>query len=107
MTKQRIQVYTSPETKRRIKLAAAKHKVPVTEYCRNAIEQQLTDDELLEAAEFSLPLTPEGSDVDSLIGELRVLHREILAYRHGKWIDVDAELRNMREERDYELTGLR
>jgi hypothetical protein len=33
MEKQRIQVYADPELKRRIELAAAKHNVPVTEYC--------------------------------------------------------------------------
>ena len=107
MTKQRIQVYASPETKRRIELAAAKYNVPVTEYCLNAIEQQLADDDLLEAAEISIAATPDKGEGDNLIAELRTLHQEIFAYRRGRWIDVDAEIRKMREERDYELTGLR
>ena len=38
---------------------------------------------------------------------LRELHQEILAYRGGEWIDVDADLEEMRKERAYELTGLR
>jgi hypothetical protein len=106
MDKLRIQVYADPEIKRRIELAAAKYNVPVTEYCLSAIEQQLADDDLLEATEVHITVTPSHLD-DTFITELRALHQEILAYRGGKWIDVDAELEQMREERDYELTGLR
>ena len=106
MHKQRIQVYADPEMKRRIELAAAKYNMPVTEYCLNAIEQQLADDEVLEASEVRIPVTSPQPNSDHLIAELRALHEEILAYREGKWIDVDAELEQMREERDYELTGL-
>ena len=106
MEKQRIQVYADPEIKRRIELAAAKYNVPVTEYCLSAIEQQLADDDLLEAAEVQIPITP-GKQDDRLIDELRALHQEILAYRGGEWLDVDTELEEMREERAYELTGLR
>jgi hypothetical protein len=36
------------ETRRRIELAAAKYNLPVTEYCLNAIRQQLAEDDLLE-----------------------------------------------------------
>jgi hypothetical protein len=106
MEKQRIQVYADPEIKRRIELAAAKYNVPVTVYCLSAIRQQLADDDLLEAAEVQIPVTPVKQD-DRLITELRALHQEILAYRGGEWVDVDAELQEMREERAYELTGLR
>ena len=48
MTRQCIQVYTDPETKRRVELAAAKHEISVTEYCFEAIQQQLAEDDLLE-----------------------------------------------------------
>jgi uncharacterized protein (DUF1778 family) len=107
MEKQRIQVYADPEIKRRIELAAAKYNVPVTEYCLNAIQQQLADDNLLEEAQVEITVTPTKQNNDSLIADLRALHQEILAYREGEWIDVDAELEKMREERGYELTGLR
>lgn len=46
MNKQRIQVYADPETRRRIGLAAAKHQMPVTEYCFEAIRQQLATEAL-------------------------------------------------------------
>ncbi len=106
MEKRRIQVYADPEMKRRVELAAAKHNVPVTEYCFNAIRQQLADDEMLEDAEVKIAVKPAKQTDDSRIAELRALHQEILAERGGKWIDVDAELAAVREERDYELTGL-
>lgn len=106
MEKLRIQVYADPDTKRRIELAAAKYHMPVTEYCLTAIEQQLADDDLLEATEVHITVTPNQPD-DTFITELRALHQEILAYRKGQWLDVDAELEQMREARDYELTGLR
>ena len=106
MPNPRIQVYADPETKRRIELAAAKHNMPVTEYCLNAIRQQLSDDDLLEAEKVEIAVTP-GKPDDTLIADLRALHREIAAYRGGKPIDVDQELEKMRAERDYELTGLR
>jgi hypothetical protein len=107
MEKQRIQVYADPETKRRIELAAAKYNVPVTEYCLSAIQQQLADDDLLEATKVEITITPVKQDDDTFIADLRALHQEILVYRKGELIDVDTELEKMREERDYELTGLR
>jgi hypothetical protein len=107
MEKQRIQVYADPEMKRRIELAAAKYNVPVTEYCLSAIQQQLADDDLLEAEKVEIVVTPGKHNDDTLIADLRTLHQEILSYRKGELLDVDAELEEMREERDYELTGLR
>lgn len=106
MAKQRIPVYADPETKRRIELAAAKYNMPVTEYCLNAIRQQLADDDLLEETQVTIPVTP-GKPDDTLIAKLHALHQQILAYRGGVGIDVDAELEAMREERYDELSGLR
>lgn len=103
MNKQRIQVYTDPETKRRIELAAAKANLPVTEYCLRAIEQQLADDGLLDAAAVTIPITPENQNAEAWLAEIRALHQAILAHRGGAWIDVDAELEQMRDERDREL----
>jgi hypothetical protein len=105
MDKQRIQVYADPETKRRIELAAAKHDIPVTEYCLAAIRQRLADDDLLEHEQITIPVAPPQTD--TLIEELRALHQEILAYRGGKLIDIDKELETMRDERADELAGLR
>jgi hypothetical protein len=105
MEKQRIQVYADPELKRRIELAAAKHNVPVTEYCLKAIEQQLADEDLLEREEIEIPVTPKKQD-DTLISDMRELRERILARRGGKPIDIDI-LELVRSERDDELTGLR
>jgi len=44
---------------------------------------------------------------DPLITDLRTLRGKILARRGGKPIDIDRILEEMREERDYELTGVR
>lgn len=55
MTKKRTQVYADEETKRRVDLAAAKHNVPVTEYCLAAIKQQLAEDDVLEREQIEIP----------------------------------------------------
>lgn len=86
MAKQRIQVYTDPETKRRIELAAAKHDIPVTEYCLEAIKQQLAEDDMLESEQVTIPVQTDGAD---LISELRALREAILADRGGEVIDID------------------
>lgn len=105
MNKQRIQVYADPETKRRIELAAAKYNVPVTEYCLEAIQQRLADDDLLEAKQITIPITPGDDD---LIADLRALRSAILADRKGRLIDVDEIIEQMRAERDEDISrGLR
>ncbi len=107
MEKQRIQVYADEEMKRRIELAAAKYNVPVTEYCLQAITQQLADDDLLEEEQIHIAIAPGKRKDDTLIADLRALREAILADRGGKPIEVDDFIEQMREERDYELTGLR
>jgi len=106
MNKQRIQVYTDPETKRRIELAAAKHETSVTEYCLAAIAQQLIDDDMLEPEQIDIPVTPTqiGSD---LITNLRQLRARITADCGGESIDLDSLLEELHDERDYELFGMR
>jgi hypothetical protein len=106
MEKRRIQVYADPEMKRRVELAAAKHGMPVTEYCLTAIQQKLADDDLLDQAEVAITVIPSKPD-DTLIADLRDLRAAILADRGGKLIDVDGILEQLREERDDELSGLR
>ena len=88
MEKQRIQVYADPEVKHRVELAAAKYNIPVTEYCMNAIEPQLADDELLDVEQITIPVNPNKSD-DTWIADLRALRERILADRGGKLIDID------------------
>ena len=103
MIKKRIQVYADQETKRRIELAAAKQDVPVTEYCLAAIIQQLAEDDMLEREQVEIPIKPtQGED---LLADLRDLRERIKARRGGRLIQLDI-VHQVREERDYELTGL-
>ena len=105
MGKRRIQVYADEETKRRVELAAAKHHMPVTQYCLAAILQQLADDDMLEEEQIEIAVTPAKDD--TLIADLNSLRAAILAERGGKLVDVDDIIEQVRAERDYELTGLR
>ncbi len=103
--RKRIQVYTDGETKRRIELAAAKHGVSVTQYCLEAIKQQLAEDELLERERVEITICPVQET--DLVADLRTLQAKIKARRGGKLIDLDRVLDETREEREYELSGLR
>jgi len=100
----RIQVYTDPEMKRRIELAAARRNVPVTQYCLEAISQRLADEEMLERETIEIPVSPEKDE--NLIADLRALRERILERRGGRRITRDV-LDELRDERDYELSSLR
>ena len=104
MTKTRIQVYADEETKHRIALAAAKQDVPITQYCLDAIKQQLAEDDMLERETIEIAITPPRED--RLIADLRTLRERILDRRGGEPILLGI-LDRVREERDDELTGLR
>jgi hypothetical protein len=104
MNKTRIQVYTDPILKRRIELAAAKRDMPVTEYCLAAIVQRLAEDEVLEAEQIVIDVEPQP--YEALATTVRAIHEEILAYRQGVPVDVDALIEETRRERDDELDEL-
>ena len=106
MSKQRIQVYIDLETKRRIELAATKHKTSVTEYCLEAIEQQLADDDALEAEQVDIAVNPTQTVV-GLIADLRQLRENIKADRGGEVIDLDALFEELHDERDSEIFCMR
>ena len=104
MQKKRIQVYTDPETKRRIELAAAKQNLAVTKYCLEAIKARLAEDDILEQERVEIPVKPtEGEDI---IAQLRALREKIKARRGGKLITLDI-VEQVREERDHELLSMR
>ncbi len=103
MVRQRIQVYTDEETKRRIELAAAKRSIPVTQYCIEAIRQQLADDDMLERETVEIRIRPVQDE--ELIADLRALRDKIQARRSGKPIHPDI-VEQVRKERDLELTSL-
>ncbi|MFB0545788.1 MAG: hypothetical protein ACETWB_02660 [Anaerolineae bacterium] len=104
MIKKRIQVYADEETKRRIELAAAKHQVAVTQYCLEAIKQQLAEDDMLEQERIEIPIKPTKEE--DLIAALRELREKIKARRGGRLITLDI-VEQVREEREYELLGVR
>ena len=104
MTKQRIQVYADTETKRRIELAAAKRDTPVTQFCLDAIIQQLADDELLDASAILINVKRDSDE--ALFDDLRDLRDEILTRRNGEMMTVDV-VEQVRAERDDELINLR
>ena len=100
----RIQVYADDEIKRRIELAAAKYDMPVTEYCMQAIYQQLVDDDLLEREQIEIFVDPFQRR--NQIERLRQLHHNILASRKGEFVEIDKILEAVRDEREDELIGL-
>jgi len=104
MSKKRIQVYVDDESKRRIELAAMIRELPVTEYCWEAIEQQLAEDDLLERDHVALRV--RRPDPGALHADLAALRQRILTRRGGRPIDDDL-LDAVRRERDDELLDLR
>ena len=104
-TKTRIQVYTDPETKRRIDLAAAKYEASVTEYCVEAIRQRLAEDGVLEEEQVEVLIEPRPSS--DLIADLRALRERIKAAQGGKLLDLDTLLEDLHNERDDELFAVR
>ena len=69
MNKQRIQVYAEPEIKRRIELGGGcKRDTPVTQYCLDAIVQQLADDDVLEQSQVMIEVEPNSQE--SLLNDL-------------------------------------
>lgn len=104
MVTKRIQVYTDWEMKRRIELAAAKRQRAVTEYCLEAIKQQLIEDDMLEEENIEIPIKPTKDA--NLIADLRKLRETIKMDRGDQLIDLDAIIDQVREERDHELMGV-
>jgi uncharacterized protein (DUF1778 family) len=103
MKKKRIQVYADPVTKRRIELAAARRDIPVTQYCLEAIQQKLAEEDMLERETIEIPIK-QAVDED-LIAGLRALREKILRRRGGKLISPDI-VEQVREERDRELLSM-
>jgi hypothetical protein len=104
MAKTRTQVYTDPATKRRVELAAAKRDIAVTQYCLEAIEQQLLEEGVLEEQSVEIPFRPVAPA--ELMAELRSLGERILVRRGGRYNDLDI-VEHVRAERDDEIAGRR
>lgn len=104
MTKHRIQVYADDETKRRIELAAFIREVSVTDYCLQAIRQQMAEDDVLERGEVEVRLG--AAEHRDLADELQALRQRILARREGRLIDLGV-LELVQVEEEHDRLGLR
>ncbi len=105
MLKTRVRLYTDPEAKRRIELAAAKYNMPVTQYCFEAVRQQLEEDDLWEREAIEIPVKQTQKET-RLFDEMRTLHQQIKIRRQGKPIAVEKIMNEMHAEREYENMDL-
>lgn len=105
MERLRIQVYADAEMKRRIELASIRRELSVTEYCLQAIQQRLAEEDLLERERIEIRLAPGPNS--ELVADLRALQGRIADRRGGRELDVDGVLDEVRGARDVELSSLR
>ena len=97
MAKNSIQLFTDPETERRLEAVAAKRDIAVAEYCLAAMERQLVEDEQLEG---DRSIVAGRSEVDeAFFDSLQALREKISERRSGKPIEVDRMMSHIREER--------
>ena len=92
-----IQLFTDPETERRLKAVAAKRDIAVAEYCLAAIERQLVEDEQLEGERSTVAGRTEVDE--AFFDSLQALREKICERRSGKPIEVDRMMSQIREER--------
>lgn len=93
----RITIDVSPELRRRIKVAASRSELSISEYLGRILEQTIPAEEHI--------MQPIGRPVSrESIECLRHIREEILQDRNGKLFENSAELiRQMREERSKHL----
>ncbi len=98
-----IQLFTDPETERRLEVVASKRDVAVAEYCLAAIKRQLVEDEQLEDCR---PSGADRSKVDeAFFDSLQALREKIRKRRNGKPIEVDRIISQIRQEREIDFDG--
>jgi hypothetical protein len=100
----RIDIYVpDPEVRRRIKVAAARQDIRVSQWCLEAILERLAQEEVFEEQTYPI----EEPQVD-LIFQLHSIQERIKAHRGGKILmTLDEHLERDRLERNHELFGLR
>ena len=103
VAKKRIQVYAEADIKRRIEVAALKQGIAVTDYCLQAIQERLHEEDMLERSHVEIAV--DASADDPLMESIRALRAEILENRKGIPLNPDI-LEQIRAERDEELIGL-
>lgn len=99
MKRSRITIDISPELRRRIKVAASRNDLSISEYLGQILEQSVPDEASMR--QTGRPVTQETLE------RLRRLREKILQDRQGKLFEDSTEMiREMREERSRELEQL-
>jgi uncharacterized protein (DUF1778 family) len=97
----RITIDVSPEMRRRIKMAAARNDLSISDYLGGVFEVNIPDEESVVQREGQ-PITQEA------IERLRRIRKQILQDHQGKLFEDSTEMiRQMREERTQYLEQLR
>lgn len=99
MKRSRITIDISPELRRRIKVAASRNDLSISEYLGNILEQSVPDEASM--GQHGRPVTQETLE------RLRRIREKILQDRQGKLFEDSTEMiHKMREERSQELEQL-
>ncbi len=99
MKRSRITIDISPELRRRIKVAASRNDLSISEYLGNILEQSVPDEASMRQP--GRPVTQETLE------RLRRIREKILQDRQGKLFEDSTEMiHKMREERSQELEQL-
>ncbi len=99
MKRSRITIDISPELRRRIKVAASRNDLSISEYVGRILEESVPDEASMR--QTGRPVTQET------LGRLRRIREKILQDRQGKLFEDSTEMiRKMREERSQELEQL-
>lgn len=102
MYKAQLKIQIDPETKQRVEVAAAEKKISVDDYVLNAVQRQLAEESL----QNEEPSLTKDESVQ-LAQEMISLREKILAERNNEYIDINAIIDLVRDERDAELFDLR
>ncbi len=99
MKRTRITIDISPELRRRIKIAASRNDLSISEYVGSILEESVPDE--VSIKQPGCPVTQETLE------RLRRIREKILQDRQGKLFEDSTEMiRKMREERSQELEQL-
>lgn len=101
----RVDVYVpDQQVRRRIKLAATKRDMRVSQYCLEAILERLEEDEILEK---ETPEVAQEGEEETTVEELRNWQEMVKTKLGGRPLPDSADLLSrLREERTREIAGL-
>ncbi len=101
----RLDVYVpNQQVRRRIKLAATKRDMRVSQYCLEAILERVEEDEVLEKEATK---AARGEEEETTVEELRNWQETVRTKLGGRPLPDSADLlRRLREKRTREIAGL-